>query len=133
MRLGRFKLAQFLPLRAALVLVFIVLSSVQPGLFATANATGFHADSGMMLSLDGHDHQSKDGQHDHHGKVVADADDDSPGTNSSASCQVHCAPIQGFPADYSPVFPPFAGCAPEMALVVFQPGEPAELNRPPRA
>jgi hypothetical protein len=134
MTLGRFKLAQFAPLRAALALVFIVLSSVQPGLFATANATGLHADNGMMLSSQDRDHQTGDGQHDHHDQAVADteADDDDPGTSTNASCEVHCAPIHGFPADFSPVFPAFAACPPEMALVAFQPGDLAELKRPPR-
>jgi hypothetical protein len=132
MGIGRIEFAQILPLRAVLVLAFIVLSSLQPGLFANANATGFHADNGMTLSTQVHDHAA-DAGHGDHAKAAADDQNDHHGSNAKdASCEVHCAPIHGFPAGYSAVFSPSVGCTPEAMLAVLQPGEPAELKRPPR-
>jgi hypothetical protein len=133
---GRIKVANIMPLRAAFALAFVVLSSLQPGLFANANATGFHADNGITLSAGSPDHQhaAHRGHHDHADAVAADkSGHHSSGSESDTSCEVHCAPIHCVPADWSPVFPPSVGCAPETTLAVLQPREPVELKRPPRA
>jgi hypothetical protein len=133
MGIRRIKLAQILPLRAVLALAFIVLSSLQPGLFASANATGFHADNGIALSVQIRDHHATHTGHGDHAKSVADEQVDHHGSKAKdASCEVHCVPIHGVPASCADVFPPSVGCVPEETQLVLQPGEPAELKRPPR-
>jgi hypothetical protein len=135
MGVGRIKLAIAMPLRAAFALAFIVLSSLQPGLFANANATGFHADNGITLSADVPDHHSVDGGHDGHAEAVAPDAADHHGSSSAndTSCEVHCAPIHGFPAAYQPVLQASVGCRPEVAVAVLQPSAHAEFIRPPRS
>jgi hypothetical protein len=137
MRIPRLKLARIVPLNAVFALVYVLLSSVQPGLFASANATGFHADNGIALSSEVRDDRAaEDTKHDVHSDAVADseaADHHGSSANDNTSCEVHCAPIHCVAVDHSGVFPPSIGCPPEINLVVLQPGDPAELKRPPRA
>jgi hypothetical protein len=136
MRIPRLKLARVVPLNAVFALVFVLLSCVQPGLFASANATGFHADNGIALSSELRDHHAVDAKHGSHSEALQGdeaTDHHGSSTKNDASCEVHCAPIHCVPVDHSGVFPPSIGCPPEINLVVLQPGEPAELNRPPRA
>jgi hypothetical protein len=124
-------LARSAPLRVALLFVFVILSAVHPGLFATANATGFHADNGITSAADS-DHHSADAGHAHPPKAAVEKASDNDSGVDETSCEVHCAPLHGVPADCVPIFPPFVGCAPEATHAVLQSGEPAELKRPPR-
>jgi len=149
MRIERFNVANIIPLRAVLALAFIVLSSLQPGLFADANATGFHADNGITLSADTHDDHAADaGQNGHAAAVAADevdhhssssavaageADHRSSSTADNTGCEVHCVPLHGVAADCSPVLLPSVGCVPEVAVEVLQPAEHVEFVRPPRS
>jgi hypothetical protein len=135
MRIGRFEVANIRPIRAAFVFAFIVLSSLQPGLFANANATGFHADNGITLSADGPDHHHVAEGGDGHSEAVAADNADHHGSSSAndTSCEVHCAPLHCFPAAYAPVLQSSVGCRPEIALAVLLPGEHAEFIRPPRS
>jgi hypothetical protein len=137
MRIPRLKLARVVPLRAVLALVFVIVSSVQPALFASANVAGVRADNGIQLSSELRDDRAVDEtKHGAHSDAVADneaADHHGSSTNNNTGCEVHCAPIHCVPVDHSGVFPPSIGCAPEINLVVLQPAEPAELKRPPRA
>jgi hypothetical protein len=131
MRIGRFQLAQFPPLRAVVALAFVVLSSLQPGLFGNANATGFHGSHGKVFSVQIRDHHASHAGH-HHAKAADEQADQHDSNLKDAGCEVHCAPIHGVPAGCSPVLPPSNGCVPEATLMVLQPGEPVELKRPPR-
>lgn len=135
MTIGRFKVASIVPIRAVLALAFVVLSSLQPGLFANANATGFHADNGITLSADVNDHHSADAGHRGHADVLVidEAEHSDSTTADDAGCEVHCAPLHGVPAQYSPVLPTSAGCIPQVEVDVLQPGEHAEFIRPPRS
>jgi hypothetical protein len=87
----------------------------------------------VSLSSESGDHHAAGVEHDHHANMVQDqqTDDQNSSTNDTI-CKVHCAPIQGVPADFSPVFPGFAGCAPQASLVVPQPGVSIKFKRPPR-
>jgi hypothetical protein len=131
----RIKLAITVPLRAALAFAFIVLSSFQPGLFAIANATGFHDhDAAVSAAVPGHDHHAVEGGHDGHAGMVAGDKADHHGSigPNDTSCEVHCAPINGVPAEYQPVLQGSVGCRPDVAVAVLQPGEHTKFIRPPR-
>lgn len=134
MSIRRYTIARTAPLRAALLLVFVILSAVHPGLFASASATGLHSDMRMAMASDTGDHHSADAGHLTHLKSMDDkASSHHSSSADNTSCEVHCTPLQGVAADCLPVFPPFVGCVPQVTQVVLQPMEPTELKRPPRA
>lgn len=131
--LGRISILGNMPLRAMLAVVFLVMSALQPGLFAAANATGFHSDAGMSLSPKDHSHDM--GDHDH--GVAADDKDMSEhdhGTKNSSekSCEVHCAPAHAVPVDCPALERVVSRC---FAAVVTEPSAGGEYTahiRPPR-
>lgn len=104
--LGRITIDRSGSLRAALAFVFLLMSALQPGLFASASASGFHSDSGMTLKVtepatqvEAHPHAYDDASaadvaktdaeatmHHHDGKTLSDQ-----------SCEVHCAPANAIP------------------------------------
>lgn len=125
------------PLKAVLAIVFLLMSAFQPGLFATANATGFHGDTGMTLSIDEPAQDASGHVHGRHDKADASQSSSKPhhdgGKNSGdKSCEVHCAPAQAVPVD-CPVFGHArASCFEVLSAAVLPLGEYAELIRPPR-
>jgi hypothetical protein len=116
-----------------LAVVFLVMSALQPGLFATANATGFHGDAGMNLRAEAPAHDM--GGHDH-GAMADDADmpNHHHGSKKSAgkSCEVHCAPAHAVPVDCPEIEHVVSRCFATVLAVALPLGEYAALIRPPR-
>ncbi|RWF58963.1 MAG: hypothetical protein EOS50_01685 [Mesorhizobium sp.] len=129
-KLGRISILGNMPLRALLAVVFLVMSALQPSLFATANATGFHSDAGMTLPEDhemsGHDHaaaadDSDMSEHDHGTK-----------NSSEKSCEVHCAPAHAVPVDCPDLERVVSRCFAAVVAEASAGGEYTAHIRPPR-
>lgn len=131
--LGRISILGSIPLRAVLAVVFLLMSALQPGLFATANATGFHSDAGMNLPAEGHSHEM-DG-HDH-GAAADDSDmsehDHGTKNSSEKSCEVHCAPAHAVPVDCPDLERVVSRCFAAVVAEASAGGEYTALIRPPR-
>lgn len=125
-----------MPLRAMLAVVFLVMSALQPGLFATANATGFHAGADLQARVD---LQAETPAHDmdDHGATAA-GDTDTPqhhhGAKQSAdkSCEVHCAPANAVPVDCPDMEHVVSRCFAPVIAVTLPLGEYTALIRPPK-
>lgn len=133
-------------LRTALfAALFFVLSSLQPGLFATANATGFHADGGMALSVQGSPAQADDAGHAGHGSDHAShgaaADDDGQGAQhhhksqdaKNKSCEIHCAPVFAVPVECQILESPSVRCFAPVVAARLPLDDYAEFIHPPRS
>lgn len=132
MTLGRLSNLGNIPLRAVLAVVFLVMSALQPGLFATANATGFHSDAGMNLAAEEHSHDM--GGHDH-GAAADDVDmSEHYGTKNSneKSCEVHCAPAHAVPVDCPDLPRVVSRCFAAVVAEASAGGEYTAHIRPPR-
>jgi hypothetical protein len=131
--LSRISIAGLAPLRVVLAVAFLLMSALQPGMFAAANATGFHSDAGMNLAAEEHSHDM--GDHGH-GAAADDSDmsehDHGTKNSSEKSCEVHCAPAHAVPVDCPDIERVVSRC---FALVVAETsagGEYTALIRPPR-
>ncbi|MER9255116.1 hypothetical protein NKJ73_21450 [Mesorhizobium sp. M0074] len=126
---GRIAILGSVPLRALLAVVFLVMSALQPGLFATANATGFHASADLQAETPAHDMS-------HHGATVNEADtsEHQHGDKQSAdkSCEVHCAPAHAVPVDCPELEHVISRCFAPVIAVTLPLGEYKALIRPPR-
>jgi hypothetical protein len=131
--LGRISIIGNIPLRTVLAVVFLVMSALQPGLFATANATGFHSDAGMNLPAEDHSHEM--GGHDH-GAAADDSDmsehDHGTKNSSEKSCEVHCAPAHAVPVDCPDLPRVVSRCFAAVVAEASAGGEYTALIRPPR-
>ncbi|TIO07823.1 MAG: hypothetical protein E5X89_03360 [Mesorhizobium sp.] len=118
-----------------LAVVFLVMSALQPGLFATANATGFHAGADLQAGMDiqaeapAHDMGDHDATADdmdrsehHHGAKQS----------TDKSCEVHCAPANAVPVDCPDMEHVVSRCFAPVVAVTLPLGEYAALIRPPR-
>ncbi|MER8825504.1 hypothetical protein NKH73_08010 [Mesorhizobium sp. M0938] len=119
-----------------LAVVFLVMSALQPGLFATANATGFHAGADLQAGID---LQAETSAHDmgHHDATATDDTDTSEhhhGTKQSAdkSCEVHCAPANAVPVDCPDLEHVVSRCFAPVVDVALPLGEYTALIRPPK-
>lgn len=118
-----------------LAVVFLVMSALQPGLFATANATGFHAGADLQAGVD---IQAGAPAHDmgDHGATADDTDrsEHHHGAKQSAdkSCEVHCAPANAVPVDCPDLELVVSRCFAPVVAVILPLGEYAALIRPPR-
>jgi hypothetical protein len=132
-KLGRISIARIVPLRAVLAVVFLVMSALQPGLFATANATGFHSDAAMNLPAEDHSHEM--GGH-NHGAAVDDSDmsEHDHGTKNSneESCEVHCAPAHAVPVECPDLPRVVSRCFAAVVADASAGGEYTAHIRPPR-
>lgn len=132
-KLGRISILGNIPLRAVLAVVFLVMSTLQPGLFATANAMGFHSDTGMNLSAQDDSHEM-DG-HDH-GVAADDVDmsehDHGSKNSSEKSCEVHCAPAHAVPVDCPELPRVVSRCFAAVVTEASAGGEYTAHIRPPR-
>ena len=99
---GRNTMGRMVSLRAALALVFLLMSALQPGLFAGDNPTGFHSDSGMTPGGKEPATQAEAHRHAHGGSSTTDAAASEASATihhqdgkslSDQSCEVHCAPF----------------------------------------
>jgi hypothetical protein len=116
-----------------LAVVFLVMSALQPGLFATANATDFHSDAGMNLPAEDHSHEI--GGHDH-GVASDDVDmsehDHGTKNSSDKSCEVHCAPVHAVPVDCPDLPRVVSRCFAAVVTQASPGGEYTAHMRPPR-
>ncbi|TIL72649.1 MAG: hypothetical protein E5Y70_20475 [Mesorhizobium sp.] len=133
---GRISILGNIPLRAMLAVVFLVMSALQPGLFATANATGFHAGTDLQAGMHLQDETSA---HDmgHHGATADDADTsdhhhDGAKQSSDKSCEVHCAPANAVPVDCPDLEHVVSRCFAPGVDVTLPLGEYTALIRPPK-
>ncbi|RUT82821.1 hypothetical protein EOD10_03490 [Mesorhizobium sp. M7A.T.Ca.TU.009.01.3.2] len=133
----RISIAGSAPFRAMLAVVFVVLSSLQPGLFASANATGFHSDAGVALQIEESAHDIGGHVGDHKDAVAAaktGVDKKHPGGEKSAneSCEVHCAQVYAVPVDCPELDRIVTRCFPPAVAEVLPGGEYTAHIRPPR-
>jgi hypothetical protein len=139
---GKFSIAGTAPLRAVLAVVFLLMSTLQPGLFATASAKGVHGDKATAILF--HEEAASNGHgHDHgHEAAISPALSDQPdkktnhhGGNNTAdkSCEVHCAPSHAVPVYYPNIECQVARCFATVTASILPLGEYAELRRPPRS
>jgi len=129
------------PLRALLAVLFLLMSALQPGLYATANATGLHGNGGMNLRVEKQVQDTRD--HDHHDHGDAAAGSDMKGhhgakghhdgkKSAEKSCEVHCAPGQAVPVECPDIEPVLARCFALATAATLPLGEYTALIRPPR-
>lgn len=122
-------------LRAALLVAFAALISLQPGLFAIANASATHAQTVAGPVVKGHDHHAASSiEHAHDAQMENGAVVDHHGVRkaSGKSCQVHCAPAAALLVEYSPLPAPEPTSHATPALVVLTDGDAVEFIEPPR-
>ncbi|MGX9177948.1 hypothetical protein [Mesorhizobium sp. BHbdii] len=118
-----------------LAVVFLVMSALQPGLFATANATGFHAGADLQAGVD---LQAETSAHDmgHHGATADDADTSEhhhgAKQSSDKNCEVHCAPANAVPVDCPDLEHVVSRCFAPVVDVTLPLGEYTALIRPPK-
>lgn len=129
-------------LRAALALVFLLMSALQPGLFASAKASGFHGDSRMSLQakepvtqVEAHHHAYDDSS----AADVAESEADEKmhhhdsKTLSDQSCEAHCAPANAIPVSCPEIERTVTrGLLPEIRDAAISLGEYNTPIRPPR-
>ena len=134
--LGQITIAGIARLRAVLAVMFLVMSSLQPGLFASANATGFHGDSAATLQVEKSHHDS--GGHVGHHNIAAeqDVDEKYPDGEKSAAddgdCEVHCAPAHAVPVDCPAIGRAASRCFAVSVATVLPLGSYSTLIRPPK-
>jgi hypothetical protein len=134
---GKISMAGIALLRAVLATAFLLMSALQPGLFAAANAKGFHSDAGITLSAHKPVQDVRPHVHDH--DVEADATDASSKSHHGGakksdgkSCEVHCAPAQAVPVEWPVLGNTLVRCFAAATAAVMSLCEYAELVRPPR-
>ncbi|ESZ20537.1 hypothetical protein [Mesorhizobium sp. L48C026A00] len=118
-----------------LAVVFLVMSALQPGLFAAANATGFHAGADIQAGVD---LQAETPAHDmgHQGATADDADTSEhhhgDKQSSDKTCEVHCAPAHAVPVECPDLEHVVSRCFASGVAVTLPLGEYAALIRPPK-
>ncbi|WP_133116205.1 hypothetical protein [Mesorhizobium wenxiniae] len=124
---GRISILGNIPVRAMLAVVFLVMSALQPGLFTTANATGF--DAVVRVQAETHDMG-------HHGATADEADTSEhhhgDKQSSDKSCEVHCAPTNAVPVDCPDLEHVVSRCFAPVVDVTLPLGEYTALIRPPK-
>ena len=134
--LGQISIARIASLRAMLAVVFLVMSSLQPGLFASANAAGFHRDSGATLQVEKSHHDSGGhvGDHNTAADAAEDVDEKHPDGEKSANddCEVHCAPAHAVPVDCPDISRSASRCFAVTVATVLPLGAYSTLIRPPK-
>lgn len=129
------RIAKLVALRAALAFAFVVFASFQPGMFTMANTMAFEADGGSFaagdVDQDAHaahlDPSAVNEEPDGHASSSHDQK-----SQSEKACEVHCAPAQAVPVECPPMSRQALRCFVAAVMVAMQPGEYAELIRPPR-
>ena len=131
--LGRISIVGNMPLRAMLAVVFLVMSAVQPGLFANANAAGIHGGAGLSLGIENLVHDAGDHGHGHvHDASVDDQGQKGSKTSADKGCEVHCAPAHAVPVICPEIPPVVSRCFPPAVATSLPLGEYAALIRPPK-
>ncbi|PSM19858.1 hypothetical protein C7T96_01955 [Nitratireductor sp. StC3] len=132
------KLMYAAPLRLALAILFLALTSVQPGLFSLASAKGLAVKPAEVAQ--GHtphavaDHAHEDGHHagPDTGHAQSKVQHHKSGKFSDGGCEVHCAPVTAVPVDCPfPQWPASSGHG-AICIVALVDGETSVLAKPPR-
>ncbi|RWC00244.1 MAG: hypothetical protein EOQ57_16655 [Mesorhizobium sp.] len=133
-RLGQITIAGIAQLRAVIAVVFLVLSSLQPSLFASANASGFHGDYGATLLVEKSHHDNAGHAGDHGSAVESDADEKHSDGEKSAGddCEVHCAPAHAVPVECPGIVGGASRCFAVSVVTVLPLGAYSTLIRPPK-
>lgn len=125
--------------RALFLALFLLLSSLQPGQFAAANASSFHGDGGIAISVEQPVSHAADSGHAKHASATAEQGKDAQTKHHDSegaknkSCEIHCAPVLAVPVDCPVLAQPSVRCfAPVMAFPLPL-GEYAEFIQPPRS
>ena len=132
--LGQITIAGIAQVRVILAVVFLVMSSLQPGLFAGANATGFHSDSAATVQVEKSHHDSGGHVGDHNIAAEKDVDEKHPDGEKSANddCEVHCAPAHAVPVDCPDISRTASRCFAVTVTTVLPLGAYSTLIRPPK-
>lgn len=128
-------LAWLAPLRAVLALAFLILTSLQPVMFATASIKGLQGSmelaGGVIAQPTAH------GKHAHRQHSSADVVEDESsrhhhGEQADTACEVHCAPATAVPVELPDMQGPVGRDVEPVLASVLIDGEYVELIRPPR-
>jgi hypothetical protein len=135
--LGRISIVENMRLRAMLAVVFLVMSALQPGLFAGANAAALHGDAGLSLGIEDTVQDASDHPHGHVHEASVDDEGQKGshhGSKSSADkgCEVHCAPAHAVPVECPDIAPVVSRCFAPAVATILPLGEYAALIRPPK-
>ena len=134
---GQSRHVQFVWLRAALALVMLVMTSLQPGMVAMAKSA-MHpgavvgvaaAGTGQSYESDSHEHGSNSAAQD---DETGDAGHHGDPKTADVCCDIHCAPSHAVPVDFPPFPQPSSGVLAMTVSSALMPGETSELIRPPR-
>ncbi len=130
--LGQISIARIASLCAMLAVVFLAFSSLQPSLFASANATGFRSDSGAMFEVEKSQHDS--GDHEDTAAAETDFKMKHPDGKKSGDddCEVHCAPAHAIPVDSPDLDRAVSRCFAAVVAEALAGGEYTAHIRPPR-
>ncbi|MVA97991.1 hypothetical protein GN330_12125 [Nitratireductor sp. CAU 1489] len=133
------KLMYAAPLRLALAFLFLLLTSVQPGLFSMASAKGLTATMPAEVTQVHTSHAVADHAHEggHHagvdsGHAQSKVQHHKGGKFAGGGCEVHCAPVTAVPVDCPfPQWPASSGHG-AICIVALVDGETSVLAKPPR-
>ena len=127
---------RLLPLRAAFALVFLLMTSFQPGFFAMASASG-HAYAETVEVTANRDHSHAGVRHHHEASAEthqhSTKHEHRSGKHADKSCEVSCAPCAAVLSEYPGFLQVNGHCHAAEAVVVAELGGAGELNRPPRS
>lgn len=134
---GQSRLVRMLWLRAAIALVMLVMTSLQPGMVAMAKSA-MHPGTVVGVAAAGPDQSHESDSHEH-GSSSASQDDETADAGhhgdpetADVCCDIHCAPSHAGPVDFPPFPQPSSGVLAMTVSSALMPGETSELIRPPR-
>lgn len=123
--------------------LYLILSSLQPGLFTAVNAGGFLADGAMAMTMQqpaaldsGADHAGHGVQHAKHEASKGDSQNDAehhhkPADTNNKSCEIHCAPVLAVPVECPGLKRPLERCFAPVVAKRLPLDNYAEFIRPP--
>lgn len=125
------------PLRLALAFLFLLLTSVQPGLFSMASAKNLTSAKPAEVTQAHTSHEAADHGHRHHagadgGHAQSKVQHHKGGKFSDSGCEVHCAPVTALPVDCPFLRQPASGGHGVTRIVALVDGETSVLAKPPR-
>ena len=127
-------MASAILLRLALAVVLVVVSSLQPALFASAGGK-HHETAALVLVIEAGSGDHADAHRKHHASTETErhsADHAHQKRFSDKSCEIHCAPVTALPVD-CPAFGRAPGaCHGTVAIAVLLGNAYGDLARPPR-
>jgi len=134
---GQSRLVQVVWLRAALALVLLAMTSLQPGMVAMAKSA-MHPGTVAEVSLAAEVHSHQSDSHEHGSNSTAQDDETGKGSHhgdprtADACCDTHCAPSHAVPVGCPPLPQPSSGVLALAISAALMPGEASDFIRPPR-